>query len=156
MDVPLTLRAACFEDAELLLRWRNEPSTRSQFFDSSEVQPETHRQWLTNELAGNGSRIYVAELDGLPVGQARIDRRERDRGEISVSVDADARGLGLGRHLIRRATLRAAQELRLLSVEAVVKEANQASLRAFRSAGYGQERRGKRGDEPVLVLTWHR
>src|SRR5581483_6913066 len=120
----LKLRPARQDDAELLLRWRNDPTARSQFFDPGEVDPGMHARWLAHKLSGYDSRIYVAELDGQPVGQARVDRREGATGEISVSVDASARRRGIGRTLISGATARASAELGLATVVATVKNDN--------------------------------
>lgn len=153
----LTLRSAQAEDAELLLRWRNDPSVRSQSFDSLEIEAETHARWFAGKLAAVDTRIYVGELDGRPVGQARIDRRDDATGEISVSVDPDDRGRGVGPALIASATRRGADELGLSLVLATIKEGNEASQRAFRRAGYTDERLEHNGEDgDVVVLVWRR
>lgn len=151
----LRLRPADSSDAELLLSWRNDPSTRAQSLTTNEVDPEEHARWLNRKLAATeGSRIYIAELADGPVGQARVDRRAPGIGEVSVSVDVAARNRGIGQQLIESASIRAAAELGLAKVFALVKERNVASLGAFGAAGYGAERRELRNGEPVVVLAW--
>lgn len=132
----MKLRAAELDDARLLLRWRNDPTTRQQSFNTSEVELDAHEAWLGRKLADKATRVYIFEVDGAPVGQARIDTTGAGEGEISVSVDAAARGRGLGSELIARATKRGAAELRLARVLANIKEGNVASRRAFKTAGY--------------------
>jgi hypothetical protein len=34
------------EDADLLLRWRNDPTTRANSFDSSPIDREDHIRWV--------------------------------------------------------------------------------------------------------------
>jgi UDP-2,4-diacetamido-2,4,6-trideoxy-beta-L-altropyranose hydrolase len=142
-------------DAELLRRWRNDAATRSQSFDPDEVAPDDHRKWLERQLAGSTtSRLLIGEVAGAPVGQARIERLDEDLGEISVSVDPSMRGRGLGVALIAAATERAATDLGLQCVRAVVKASNGASVAAFRRAGYACERTVEHRGEEVVVLEW--
>ena len=151
----LVLRPATESDQGLLLEWRNEPETRRQSLQQDPVSPDQHAQWFRDRLACPADcRIYIAEMDGAPLGQARVELTGAGRGEISVAVAAGFRGRGLGRSLIVRATERAAAELGVHSVAAVVKSGNVASLRAFEAAGYGTPATAERAGEPVLVLTW--
>jgi RimJ/RimL family protein N-acetyltransferase len=151
----LALRAATEADEGLLLEWRNEPETRRQSLQQAPVPAEQHARWFRDRLARPSEcRIYIAEVDGTPVGQARVDLAGEGRGEISVAVAPRSRGRGLGRSLIAKATERAAADLGARSVTAVVKQQNLASLRAFEAAGYGTPVKAERDGEPVFVLTW--
>jgi RimJ/RimL family protein N-acetyltransferase len=147
------LRAAEPRDSELLLQWRNEPSTRTQFFDSREVERGAHEDWLRRKLAARRTaRLFILEWNGTPIGQARIDATGDGCGEISVSLDTGARGQGFGLELIGRATERAADELDLDAVEARIKATNEASRRSFAAAGYAPHS----VEEGLVVLRWSR
>jgi len=151
----LTIRAASERDAELLLDWRNDESSRVNSLDMSIIELGPHRRWLEQRLADpEHCRIYIAEVDGRPVGQLRVDSPTRPRGVVSVSIAAEARGCGLGTELIRVGTSRAAEELALSTIEAVIKPGNTVSLRAFASAGYVPESEEERAGERVAILTW--
>jgi RimJ/RimL family protein N-acetyltransferase len=151
----LLLRPATENDEALLLEWRNEPETRRQSLQPAPVSPEDHARWFADRLGRPADcSIYIAELDGTPLGQARVELTGVGQGEISVAVAAGFRGRGLGRSLIARATERAAAELGAHSVTAVVKSENVASLRAFEAAGYGTPVTAQRDSERVVVLTW--
>ncbi len=155
MEPHLVLREATVADEALLLRWRNDVDVRREFFSDNEVSPAEHSRWFASKLADREvTRILVAEIDGRPVGQARIDRARALVGEISVVVDTDFRGRGLGTELIAKATELAASELGLERVEAHIKASNQASRHAFERAGYGDERAEIHDGEPCLVLEW--
>jgi RimJ/RimL family protein N-acetyltransferase len=154
MSGALALRPAGPDDADLLLALRNDPAARAASFHTGEIEPGEHLAWLERRLADQGTRIYVAELDGTPVGQARVDTVGEGVGEISVALAAAHRGRGLGRALVAAATVRAAAELGLARVEAAVKLTNEASERAFRAAGYGGESRIERASEEALLLVW--
>jgi RimJ/RimL family protein N-acetyltransferase len=150
----LVLRPAARTDADALLRWRNDPTTRAHSFDTGEVTAAEHEAWLEAKLASPDTRIYIAERDGEAVGQIRVDRSEDARGVVSVAVDAARRGTGLGRELIRLGTERAAAELGLTEVDAFAKPENEASLRAFRAAGYEENGVRDVGGKTAIVATW--
>jgi RimJ/RimL family protein N-acetyltransferase len=153
----LRLRAAEAGDSALLLRWRNDPSTREQSFHSNEIDADAHEEWFERKLAAiSTTSLFILEWNGKPIGQARIDATTDDRGEISVSLDATARGQGLGVELIERATARAAEDLDLVEVDARIKATNTASRRAFAAAGYAEQTALRDADEGVVVLRWAR
>jgi RimJ/RimL family protein N-acetyltransferase len=154
MNAALGLRPAGPEDAEVLLALRNDPAARAASFHAAEIAPEEHAAWLAGRLADPGTRLYVAEFGGAPVGQARVDTVADGVGEISVALDAAHRGRGLGRALVAAASARAAVELGLARVEAAIKLSNEASVSAFRAAGYSGDRRIARGGEEAWLLVW--
>lgn len=154
MTSPLTLRLAELGDADLLLAWRNEPATRMSSFDTAEIAPDDHEQWFRARLASADTRIYIAEVDGEPVGQGRVDRRSELVGVISVIVEKGSRGRGIGRTLIATVSTRAARELDLEQIEAAIKLSNEGSLRAFRAAGYVDVADAVNASETVCVLRW--
>jgi RimJ/RimL family protein N-acetyltransferase len=154
MNARIALRPATLDDAKLLLEWRNDPSTRSQSLDSNVIELEPHVAWLSRRLDDPvNCRVYVAERDGAPFGQLRVERVAAAQGIVSVSIAAAARGVGLGVELIESGTQRAAAELTLTQVTAIVKENNLASLRAFTKAGYRETRRDDK-DHNVVILDW--
>lgn len=98
----LTLRAARFQEAELFRRWRIDDEGAG-WYQGPLVDRGKHVDWfLERVVTGSGSRVvqlFVAELDGVPVGQARVD----SNGELSFSVDRAYRGWGYGTELVRQA-----------------------------------------------------
>lgn len=151
----LHLRPARADDAALLLAWRNDPDTRRNSLRPHEIAPEDHERWFRARLSASSQTcIFIAELDGAPVGQARVDRREGREGEISVGLAPDARGHGIGRKLIAAASRMAAAELGLDQLVALVKPANTASLRAFEAAGYEDGGEVERDGALVRRLRW--
>jgi RimJ/RimL family protein N-acetyltransferase len=153
----LTLRLATAADESLLLEWRNDPETRKQSLNDRRIASDVHARWLRTRLSSSADvRIYVAERNGVPVGQARFERQPGGFAEVSISVARTARGQGVGRLLIESASVRAAKELNVGEIVAIVKAQNRASLRAFASAGYQQTEECLRAGEPVSVLRWKR
>jgi RimJ/RimL family protein N-acetyltransferase len=132
----LALRTATLEDAEDLLRWRNDPMTRSASFNREEISPAEHAAWLERTLADPERRLLVATEDGVPVGQLRLDRVQEDTVEVHIALAPAARGHGLAAGLIALAARDHAHTLGATRVLAHVKPDNEPSKRSFRRAGF--------------------
>ena len=122
---------------------------RSASFDSSPIAPETHARWYAAKLHSPDTAFFIAESAGVRVGYARVDRWGPDTGEIAVSVDAPARGQGFGTRLITLAARLGAEHLGVARVVARVRGYNEASVRAFVSAGFVAQ-----GGGEVVTLVW--
>jgi RimJ/RimL family protein N-acetyltransferase len=126
----LRLRAATFDDADLLLRWRNDPETRKWSRDNSEVPWIQHVEWVRNSLANSDRRILIAELDGTAIGTVRVDYSDGQPPELSWTVAPEARGRGFGKLMVTMAANG------LETARAVVKAGNEASKAIAESAGF--------------------
>ena len=89
----MKLRPATFNDESLLLQWRNEPQARANSSYSGEVTPEGHKAWLQRIMLDNETHLYIAEIEGIPIGQGRIERawkaysKKMDSAAIGYSID---------------------------------------------------------------------
>jgi RimJ/RimL family protein N-acetyltransferase len=139
MSLPVTLREATPADASNLLTWRNDRATREASFSSAEISMDRHVAWLESKLADrNASRLWVALAGEAAVGTARVDRLDAGTAEVHIAVAPQHRGRGLAAQILRAvldevAAVRFAERL-----HARVKSDNEASLRAFRSAGFSE------------------
>lgn len=146
----LTARAATSDDADVLLRWRNDAETRAMSGTTGEVSREDHVAWLGRVLGSVERRLVVAELAGAPVGQGRLDRTAKPgEYEVSLAVAPEARGKGYGADIL--ALLEG--EARALGAQillARIKKRNGKSLRSFERAGYYALVERDVGGEPYL------
>ena len=136
----LSLRPATAADAAVLLRWRNDASTRAASRNTGEVSPREHSAWLAGVLASAERDLLIAERDGAPVGQLRFDVVSEAEVEISVGLDPAARGTGLGTRAISAGVewlWRARPGAQRLIAH--VRENNEPSLRAFTRSGFTTE-----------------
>jgi RimJ/RimL family protein N-acetyltransferase len=132
----MDFRRALLEDEALLLRWRNEPSTRAASLSPGEIAPGQHHAWFTRKLADPDCVLFILEEEGRPVGQLRLDRVCPELAEVSVGVDLGARGRGLGREALRSAACEAERLLGVKCLKARVKRDNASSLAALAAAGF--------------------
>ena len=125
----LSLRAATLDDAEMLLRWRNDETTRKASHATDEIKLENHIEWLKATLQNQKRSLYVAEENGISVGTVRADY---DNGiyELSWTVSPEARGQGVGKRMVSSLANRIKEPIR-----AEVKKGNEASSKIAEFSG---------------------
>ena len=136
----LHFRNVRFEDAQTLLKWRNDPEVRSVSFQNTPIEIEEHENWLTKSL-GMPERILLMAEDqqGNPIGKVQIDFTSDQMGSVMIGivVGLENRSKGLGTVLIEKATTALfIAEKNVQQIVAQIKPGNLASEKAFRKAGF--------------------
>ncbi len=132
----VTIRAANRDDRKLLWEWANDPEVRAVSFHSDPIPWEDHVRWFDRKLGEENCVLYIAcNQSGSPIGQVRFDL-DAAKATISISLGRHFRGRGLGVEVLRAACRQFFSLRRGSVVHAWVKQGNEASLRAFRKAGF--------------------
>lgn len=139
------MRLATLADEELFLEWRAADERTSPWWNGRPVNTEGHSRWFQARVDNPAVRLWVAEVDGVPVGDARLD----SSGEVTFNVLPEHRRRGFGTQVLREATRRAVEEDGWTRVRAVVDDANTASVSTLHKAGY-------RHRPDVLFFRWPR
>ena len=153
MTRDVVLRPAIPADRDLVLDWANDPVTRAASFHPEPIGTEAHATWYAARMAGLDDRLWIAELDGRPVGQVRAERSEHGEVEVGISVAPEARGRGLARPVLQAGMAAVARDLRPTRFVAVIRPANVISLAVFRGEGFTEVTRTERDGLPGLVLV---
>lgn len=130
----LQLRLANLDDAGVLLEWRNDSSTREASHNTALISEHEHIQWLKKILANENRKIYVAEIDGTPIGTVRVDSAPLEC-ELSWTVSPAMRGSGIGKAMVSLLADGIPETIR-----AEIKSGNVASVRIAEEAGMVFER----------------
>ncbi len=96
----MNLRPVTLQDASLLLQWRNDPVTRLASHNTQEITLEDHFLWLKKLLENSNRRLFIAEVEGLPIGTVRADLEENGVTELSWTIAPEARGKGFGKEMV--------------------------------------------------------
>lgn len=130
----LHLRPARPDDVVLFYGWANDAEVRKNAFNTKPIPWSTHQAWFGGKLRATGTRIFVLEANGLPVGQIRFDT-EGEELRIDYSLDEAVRGRGWGAHLVAKgiATVRKILPGKICGV---VKLENKASQSVFKRLGF--------------------
>lgn len=129
----MILRKAGARDAEAILEWRNDESTRANSFSGSIIPWEDHIKWLEKKLKDENCLMFIAEDQGSKVGSLRIDI-EDNVGEISYMVAPNMRGKGYGTELLKLAEKELPDNIWVLA--GLVRRENPASCKCFEKNGY--------------------
>lgn len=133
----MILRNATLEDCQWVFDCRNDPETRKNSFNSQVVNLEDHEKWFANSLSMLTRKIYIAEINKVPLGVVRLDLNNTSEARISINVDLLYRGKGYGSKLVKQIGVYAKEwrnELQLIIAE--VKPYNTSSIKCFQNAGY--------------------
>jgi RimJ/RimL family protein N-acetyltransferase len=149
---PLAFRPATDDDAEVLFRWANDPTTREASFDSSPIEWQRHVAWLNQKRSSPGCLLLMAEIGSDAVGVVRFDI-DGD-ATVSVTIAPEHRGQGLAARVIRGGCRELFARTRARAAVAWIKSGNSASLRAFERAGFRQVSDAS-SDAACYVLAAH-
>lgn len=131
----MNIRRATFEDGLDILRWRNDPLTRSMSRDGSVIEEARHVAWFAQALDDPRRLLLVAEADGEKLGMVRFDE-VAGRWEASINLAREARGRGLARPILEGGLAVFAASQPSSPVEAEIRPENAASIRIFEAAGF--------------------
>ncbi len=148
---------ATSDQSELIWKWRNDPATRAASKNAEEISWDGHQRWYENVLSAPDRHLLIGVKDSEPIGVVRFDllpamrgeapAQAKDRWEISINMAPEARGRGYGIPLLLAGERWLAQHLYSSAdrpaahaeLVAEIRPTNQASLMAFRRAGYRPE-----------------
>lgn len=149
----LQLRPAREGDCRLVWEWANNAQVRRASFTTESIPWQVHRRWFDGRLSDSNCLFFIAEdREGKPLGQVRFEIHGEE-AVVSVSIDSEFRGGGYGKAIIFEGSERLKQERAVKLVRAFTKPDNEASIRAFRDAGYDRCRDTWVEGHPALELV---
>lgn len=117
----MTIRPASLEDANILLRWKNDKVMRKfAVVTHSRIKWEDHIEWLKYNI----QTIQIILEGNKKIGMLRVTK---DR-EVSINLDPKYRGMGYGSKII--------SEFCPKGVWAKIVNGNVASMRVFLANGF--------------------
>lgn len=134
-STPPALRLLEDEDAAALLAMANDPVTRAASRDTRSIRPDEHLAWFGRMREVMGPTSWVAESEGLVIGQVRFAPLE-EGWELHYGLDPAARGRGWSSPMVAEGLRRLAATGATGDVFAVVHPANVASRRSLASLGF--------------------
>lgn len=133
---PVTLRPVRDDDAERLLEWRNDADAVRFSVSGRHVTGEDHARWFETRRHNPSVHLWIAEVDGTPVGQVRVDYEPDGVGVVSVAVAPAHRGRGIGSEMLRAMAATVVAETTVCVLKALVHPDNVQSIRAFERAAF--------------------
>lgn len=137
---PISVSRATRADSDLLLTWRNDPSSVAFSLSGTAVERPDHEEWFVRSLSDPDRVIFIARGDdGVAFGMVRFDRR-REHVMVSINLAPEARGHRLSAPILLAAieAFRSEREKpdRLV---AEIRETNTPSLALFLRVGFAPD-----------------
>ena len=132
----LRVRQARPEDAMEILRWRNDPETRSMSRRSAVIDEKQHKAWFSKALRDPSRILLVGTCQNRMVGMVRFDRNRGELWETNIVMAPESRGKGLGTLLLDTGLKHLFSMHPEASLLAEIKKCNTASRRLFFSLGF--------------------
>ena len=126
----MQLRPATLDDADFLLRLRNDAGTRAQSLHEEVVDAAHHHTYLTSHIDAENVHLYIALDDDVAIGTCRGETHNGET-ELSWTIAPEQRGLGYGGQM-----LTALLAVTPGPVTAVIKDGNLASRRMVEHVGF--------------------
>ena len=95
------IREATLDDAEVILEWRNDETTRQKSFSKEKIELDSHIKWFIRKLSEESCSLFMLMDEDEVVGHIRIDRVD-DIGKISYIIAPQKRSKGYGKMIINR------------------------------------------------------
>lgn len=134
--VEMLIRLADRQDAQYILRWRNDPQTRAMSRNDAQIDECAHNAWFERVL-GNRDRLLLVGITNRPIGMVRFDRQNGTTSwEISIALAPEERGNGTGRFLLNLALAQFFATHPKATLLAEIKQHNVASRRLFESLDF--------------------
>jgi len=95
------LRKILLPDWEILLKWRNDESTRNSFFDNRIIDKEKHKKYIKKIIKDPNIDQYILEVNKNLVGTIKSTKVDNDEYELSYTISPDFRGKKLATILMQ-------------------------------------------------------
>ncbi len=119
----------------MLFRWRNDPDTRENSFQTQPIPYGEHVAWIGKTLRDSAQEIYILCEGDTPIGQVRL-AMEADIATVSYSIDVAYRAQGYGKAILQLAENLCVERGKPCVLRGYVKKKNVASQMIFEALGY--------------------
>jgi RimJ/RimL family protein N-acetyltransferase len=119
----------------MIREWRNDADAVRFSVTGRPVSPGEHAQWFAGQVDDPARLFWIAELEGDPVGQVRVDLSGGE-GTVSIAVAPGWRGRGIGTSILHVLLSEMVLHPEVSTLTALARQDNAASVRAFERAGF--------------------
>jgi RimJ/RimL family protein N-acetyltransferase len=131
------LRPASVADSRQLFVWVNSPDSLSvKALTRGPILLADHEAWLAQRLADAGTIMQIIEVNGVSVGQIRLQQGSSGTYTVDIYIEPNHRGRGLAAWAIAEMVKKLAQIHPRAVVVALVRVENVPSMALFQCAGF--------------------
>ncbi len=132
----LHYRFAQESDVDLYYEWANDESVRSNSYNQSKIDYDSHVNWFLRKLNDKNCFFYLFFNEkNEAVGQVRVEKKENET-IIGISIDSNHRGNSFSTEMLKKSCNDYLEKHPFDKITAYIKIENTASLKSFQNAGY--------------------
>ncbi len=140
----LILRPITFDDTEMIVKWRNNPSVVQNFIFREKFTKEMHENWMRTKVEPGQVIQYIVEekKPGRPIGSVyfRDVNENYNSAEFGIFIgEDDARGKGYGKEITSLFVRYGFESLGLHRIQLRLVKGNAAAARTYSSVGFHKE-----------------
>ena len=132
-NAKISLKKVSFSDIEFLWYLRNQPRVYKYSRQNRIVDWKEHINWIFPIILGESNKeIFIVKKLQTPVGQIRIDYRNKNDAEISVSICDKFQRKGFAGEALNLAIKKLKNQKRLGKLTAEINKKNLPSIKLFK------------------------
>jgi len=133
----LNYRKATVDDINLYFSWVNDLGVREQSFNSKIIHFNEHKIWFESKLKDENCMMLIfSNLEGIEVGQVRIQKENITHAVIGISIAVNQRGKGYSTVMLEMSSGYFLKSNPNSNINAFIKYTNLTSKYAFEKAGF--------------------
>lgn len=101
IEILVEIRLANEQDTDMYFEWANDIEVRKNSINQEPILYENHCNWFREKLNDKNVIFYIGQINGIPFGQIRIDRKS-EFDYVNYTIDKKFRGIGLGKIIVSK------------------------------------------------------
>ncbi|EKD92037.1 MAG: MurG2 [uncultured bacterium] len=154
----ITLRKARIDDSEIVLAWRNEPTTIPWMGATRALSFEEHQTWFMKSLQDLTCLFFIVEANAEPAGQIRYHINSdviKNAAKVSINIARKFHGKGIASLAFRKGSELVRSLVFSENIFAYVQPDNIGSIKAMENAGFVRDKIVTLHDVPHLIMIDH-
>ena len=148
------LRPLMWDDTELIVRWRNDPSVADQLFSECPPSHQEHEAWFAKLLQSDDriEFVIVVRAGEQSVGTIGLSHIDRKRGEAELGIMLGVttwRRQGIGFEASELILRHAFENMHLQRIRLNSFADNASAIRLYKSLGFSEEPSSQTTEEDV-------
>ncbi len=135
----LKLRNSKIDDLASYYKWVNDAKVVKYSFKKRRVEFKEHLKWFQKKLKSKKTKMFILELESLPIGQIRFDLKKNNSAMIDYSLDPIVRNRGWGKKLINLG-IKKIYKTGVKKILAEVRPENTKSIAIFKKLGFSENK----------------
>ena len=149
----ILLQTATLGDMQRIFEWRNDPWLVPYSSTQQKVTWEEHSKWFLKAIKDDKKVIYIIQANRTPVGQVHFFR-DGDDASVGISIMQPYTGKGYGVQALKEGCQSILNMWYIKTICGFIRNDNQASVSAFRKAGFVINKNYEKTPERHICLIY--